>query len=276
VGKSEFSLATGLHSQIQPIQGYLVQTRVAEGQYVRTNSNLKQTRAVHVVAGFNRPLNTHTRIKTEAYFQHLYNAPLERRATDYSMLNEGADFNLPNTDSLVSKGLGRNMGIELTLERTFAQGYYFLITGSLFDSRYKASDGKWRNTAFNGQYITNVLAGKEWQIGKKSVFALDIKLTTAGGRRYSPVDVEKSRAESREVLVPGQAFSQQFKDYFRADVKFTYRLNGKHATQEFFVDLQNITNHENPYIRQYDVRRGREVTTNQLGLFPNVNYRINF
>jgi hypothetical protein len=274
-GNSQLSLSSGLHSQSQPLAGYFVQTYTPDG-YMLTNKNLKMTRALHIVGGYSRALGTNTRFKIEGYLQHIYNAPVERTSSEYSILNEGANFNYPNTDSLVNKGIGRNVGLELTLERTFAKGYYFLVTASLFDSRYKGSNGEWRNTAFNGNYIGNVLAGKEWQIGPKSVFALDLKLTTAGGKRFTPIDVDASRAQGEEVLVDGQAFTKQLADYFRADLKFTYRYSGKRATQEFFVDVQNITNRENPYTRTWDVRRGRLVTTNQLGLFPNVNYRINF
>ena len=276
IGKSQLSLAAGLHSQTQPLAGYFVQTANPQGGYTLTNTSLKMTRALHLVAGYSRPLNENTRLKLEGYVQRIYNAPVERRATDYSMLNEGANFNYPTRDSLINKGVGRNLGMELTLERSFAAGYYFLVTGSLFDSRYQGSDGNWYNTAFNGHYIGNILAGKEWSIGAKSVFALDVKFTTAGGRRYTPVDTVASRAQQQEVLLKGQAYSKQLADYLRLDVKLTYRYSGKRATQEFFVDIQNITNRQNPYAQQWDVRRGRLVTTNQLGLFPNVNYRINF
>lgn len=276
IGRSQLSLAAGLHSQTQPLAGYFVQTQNEAGGYALTNTSLKMTRALHLVAGYSRPINENTRLKVEGYVQRIYNAPVERRATDYSMLNEGANFNYPNKDSLVNKGVGRNIGVELTLERSFAAGYYFLVTGSLFDSRYQGSDGVWHNTAFNGHYIGNILAGKEWSIGAKSVFALDVKFTTAGGRRYTPVDTAASRAQQQEVLVKGEAFTKQLADYLRLDVKLTYRYNGKRASQEFFVDIQNITNRQNPYTQQWDVRRGRLVTTNQLGLFPNVNYRINF
>ena len=274
-GASVFSIAGGLHSQVQPLAGYFVQTPIAGG-IALTNRNLKPTRALHLVVGAGRSLNAHTRLKAEAYVQRLFDAPVQRRRSDYSMLNEGADFNYPNQDSLVNRGLGLNRGVELTLERTFTDDYYFLITSSLFSSRYQASDGRWRNTAFNGRYIANILAGKEWKISPKSVFALDIKVTGAGGRRISPIDIEASQAQGRQVLIEGAAFSQQLADYFRADVKVTYRLNGKRSTQEFFVDVQNVTNRQNPYTQNWDARRGRLVTTNQLGLFPNVNYRINF
>ena len=264
-----------MHSQTQPLAAYFVQTQTANG-YAQTNRNINPTRALHLVASYGRALNAQTRVKLEGYMQRLYNVPVEMRRSDYSILNEGASFNYPNTDSLVNNGTGRNLGLELTLERSFGGGYYFLVTGSLFDSKYQGSDGQWRSTAFNGHYIANALAGKEWALGKKSVIALDIKVTGAGGRRYSPIDTVASQAAGQQRFVEGQAFSRQLSDYFRLDVKLTYRINTGRVSQEFFVDMQNVTGHKNPYAQQWDVRRERLVTTNQLGFFPNVNYRINF
>ncbi len=72
-------------------------------------------------------------------------------------------FVAPEQDSLVNNGTGRNYGVELTVERFFHESYYFLVTTSLFDSRYKGSDGISRNTAFNTRYVLNALAGKEWR-----------------------------------------------------------------------------------------------------------------
>jgi hypothetical protein len=275
IGKTELSLATGLHAQLAPLATYYVETEESIG-IARTNKKVKPTKAIHLVAGISRPLGVNTRVKLEAYHQTLYDVAVETRPSTYSILNEGADFNSVNTDSLRNTGRGRNYGLELTLERTFDRGYYFLVTGSLYDSKYQGSDGIWRNTAFNSNYITNVLAGKEWKAGRRSVIATDIKLTVAGGKRYSPIDTVASRAAGQVRFVENERFTKQFTEYFRLDIKFTYRINLKKASHEFFVDVQNITNRENPYIQTWDVNRERLITTNQLGLFPNVNYRVNF
>ena len=71
------------------------------------------------------------------------------------MLNEGTDFVLPNGIGYQNKGEGTNYGLEFTLEKFYSKGYYFLFTTSLFDSKYKGSDGNKRNTRFNGNYVFN-------------------------------------------------------------------------------------------------------------------------
>jgi hypothetical protein len=95
----------------------------------------------------------------------------------------------------VNNGTGRNYGLELTLEKYFSKGYYFLITASIFDSKYRGSDDVLRNTAFNQHYVLNALAGKEFLVGKhKNALGLDFKFTTAGGKYLTPIDFTASEA----------------------------------------------------------------------------------
>jgi len=73
-------------------------------------------------------------LKIENYYQQLYSVPVEQRPTSYSILNDGADFGVAPIDSLENKGTGKNRGAEITIEKFYSKGYYFLITGSFFDS----------------------------------------------------------------------------------------------------------------------------------------------
>src|SRR5690606_9925525 len=100
----------------------------------------------------------------ETYYQHLFDAAVERLPTSFSLLTAGEGFGFPNEANLMNAGLGRNYGVELTLEKYLHKGFYFLFTQSLFSSKYRGSDHIWRNTPFNSQYVTNVLAGKEWTL----------------------------------------------------------------------------------------------------------------
>src|SRR5688572_117004 len=160
------------------------------------------TRSQHLVLGYDRMLTNNMRLKVESYYQYISKVPVEQTLSSFSMLNAGADFSMPDEDSLVNKGTGRNYGIELTLEKFYSQGYYFLFTSSLFDSRYKGSDDVLRSTAFNGKYVVNLLAGKEFKVGRKNnVFNIDWKLTTAGGRYVTPIDFEKSRLAGEAVYI---------------------------------------------------------------------------
>ena len=172
-------------------------------------------------------------------------------------------------DFLVNNGTGRNYGVELTLERFYNNGYYFLLTTSLFNARYTGSDGVQRSTAFNGGYIANLLGGKEFEIGKEgNTLNVDVKLTASGGNRYTPVDFDRSADLGYEVRQDDRAFSAFLDDYLRADLKISYRINAKHVTHEFGVDLQNMTNNENEFRRTYNPRTNSVQTQYQIGFFP--------
>ena len=158
--RSSLNVAYGLHSNLQPILTYFYQTRNPNGSYALTNKNLGFTRSHHFVVGYERSLTENVRLKVETYYQSLFNVPVERTPSYYSVLTEGADFAPTDKGNLVNEGTGRNYGVEMTLEKYFSNSYYFLVTGSLFESKYEGSDGIERNTPFNGKYVLNLLAGK--------------------------------------------------------------------------------------------------------------------
>lgn len=278
--KHKLNLGYGLHSQTQPLPVFLFRERTEEGQFRETNSDLGFTRSQHLVLGYDfKPAND-WRIKAELYHQWLSRVPVDRFGSSFSLLNTGADFVFPERNNLVNEGSGRNLGLELTAEKFFSRGWYSLLTLSLFDSKYKGSDGVERSTAFDGGYVLNVLGGKEFQLGssKRRTLTLDTKLTTAGGRPYTPVDLAASRAAGREVRQESLAFSQRLDDYFRWDFKIGLRLNSakRKLSQTFFLDFQNLTNNQNIFAVQYNEVRGEVGKTYQIGFFPDLMYRIEF
>jgi hypothetical protein len=165
----------------------------------------------------------------------------------------------------------------MTVERFFKHGYYFLVTGSLFNSRYEGSDGVERNTAFNAGHVLNVLAGKEFRIGKSgSVLAFNLKLTSVGGRYLTPIDFERSRDKGEAVYKDEIAYSDKQQDYFRSDIRIAFRREYKRSTLEVAIDFQNITNNQNIFGQSYDVRNNKIKTTYQQGFFPIPMVRYTF
>jgi len=233
------------------------------------------------VLGYNFQPFKDWRLKAEAYYQHIYNVPVNTFLSSYSMLNTGASFKTELEDSLTNSGTGRNYGLELTIEKFFSNGYYGLFTSSIYQSKYTASDGIERNTAFNGQYVYNILAGKEWKVGaeKRNKISADLKVTNAGGRYYTPIDLEASQMTGHEQLAGDEyAYTSTYPNYFRMDFKIGYTLNsrGKKLSQSFSLDLQNVTNNDNVFSESYDDRSKSINTTYQLGFFPNFIYKIQF
>ena len=276
IWKHKFAAAMGLHHQLQPLQLYYVRSFDSFGNTFQNNKNLDFSQSMHYVISYDFTHRKTWHIKTELYYQSLNSIPVDSFSSSYSALNEGVDFTTPNRRDLVNNGTGRNIGAELTIERYLKKGKYLLSNISIFDSKYTGSDGVERNTAFNGGYVVNLLAGKEFAINNRHTIALDIRLTNAGGRRYTPIDLQQSRIEGEEVRLNNQAFSEQYPRYFRTDIKITYRQNLKKVSQEWFVDFQNITNTQNVFQEVYNPSQNRVVTQYQIGFFPNINYRINF
>jgi hypothetical protein len=195
------------------------------------------------------------------------------------MLNTGSTFKTDLQDSLTNNGTGENYGIELTIEKFFSKGYYGLFTSSVYSSKYSGSDGIERNTAFNGRYVFNLLAGKEWKVGsaKRNKLSADIKYTNAGGRAYTPIDLTASNILGREQLSTN-IYSSYYENYYRIDVKVGFSLNSgkRKLSHTFSLDLQNVTNHSNVFSQSYDDRNQSIKTTNQLGFFPNFIYKFQF
>ncbi len=274
------SIGYGMHNQMQPLPIYFTQSLNQGGGISDLNADLDFTEANHFVLAYDLKVGTNWRVKSEAYYQALSDVPVDVEATDFSILNVGADFGFPSKPGLVNEGTGYNYGLEVTVEKFFSQDYYGLLTASLFDSKYKGSDGVERNTAFNNNYTVNILLGKEFKIGKdrRNALTFDTKLTTAGGRYYTPIDKELSTLFGREIRKEGEAYSLQYDPYFRLDVKFGFRLNSKRKkfSQQFYFEFQNLTNNENAFINQYNVDRDEVVTLNQIGFFPDLLYRVQF
>ena len=279
--QQRLSVAYGLHGQSVPLPILLYQQPTADGGYARTNADLSFMKSHHAVLAYDRGLGNDWRLKLEAYHQWLFDLPVEPTPSSYSAVNEGADFVFTERGGLVSEGTGTNMGLELTVEKFFSKGYYALGTVSLFRSRYEGSDGVERSTAFDNGHVVNLLAGKEWPIGKngRNALTFDTKFTTSGGRPYTPIDLAATRANGgREVLVEDEAFSLRYADYLRLDVKFGFRLNSAkgRVSHQFFVDLQNVTNRENVFVERYNPVTDEINEVTQIGFFPDFMYRIQF
>jgi len=274
------TLGYGLHNQMQPLPVFFFREEVSPGVFEPSNQELDFTRANHFVLAYDQKIGTDWRVKAETYFQTLDKVPVEMESSSFSLLNAGADFVFPEASFLVNEGTGRNYGVEITVEKFFSKGYYTLVTGSLFDSKYKGSDGIERNTAFNNGYILNVLAGKEFRFGKggKNAFTFDTKFTTAGGRNFTPINLEVSRVVGEEVLYEDRAFSERYEPYLRWDVKFGYRVNSKkkNLSQQFFMDFQNVTGKQNIFSRRFNTRTNDINDVYQSGFFPDIMYRVQF
>jgi len=280
LGKHLVSLGYGLHHQSIAYPIVFLNENV-NGVLTQTNRNLEFVRSNHFVLGYDVKFARGWRAKAEGYYQTISNAGVEQTSSSYSTLTEGADFGFSNdVFALVNEGSGTNYGVEFTLEKFFSDGFYGLFTASFFESKYKGSDGIERNTPFNNQRVLNLLAGKEFYLddNNKRILFADTKITYAGGRFYTPIDLEESQILGYQQVVEDESFSLQNEDYFRWDIKFGLKINSekKKQSHQFYIDLQNVTAQENIFARRYNRLTNQINDVYQIGFFPDVGYKFQF
>ncbi|MBN2348892.1 MAG: TonB-dependent receptor [Bacteroidales bacterium] len=275
------SLGYGLHSLSIPIEIVYQKVLQEDGTYLQTNAGLDFTKSHHLILGYDTKFSGDILFKTELYYQYITDAVIDKNPSAYSLLNRGS-YTVIDAESLKNGGKGYNYGLELTLEKFMDRGMYFLSTVSLYESKYRGSDGVLRNTAFNGNFVLNVLGGKEFKVGNNNKNAhfikkltLDGRLNCAGGHRYFPVDLEASREAGATIFDETNGFSEQLPPYFRIDLRLGYKWIGKRSSQEIAIDIQNVLNRENPFNIKFDPETGNTKTSG-FGMMPDLLYRISF
>ena len=283
--KHAINAGYGLHSRVPDLTTLFVKREDDDGQLKELNTGLGFTKSHHAVIGYDRSLGSNLRLKTEVYYQRLFDVPVSDIPSSVSLINRGAPpggFS-DSLENFVNAGKGENYGLELTLEHFMTNGAYFLVTASVYESRYQGSDGIWRSTAWNSRFVFNTLGGKEFELNRdkaerksKTYLYVDGKLTYAGGQRFTPLDPEASAEAREERYDLDRGFSEQFRDYFRLDINVGLKSMGKRSTQEWGMVMQNVTGHRNPLFQQYDATTNRIRTVYQLGFFFVPQYRITF
>ncbi len=273
--KHSIAAGIGMHSQLQGWGVYFTEQKDDNGNTSMPNKNLDFTKAAHYVFSYSYAMSKNLRLKTELYYQQLYNVPVST-----SDSNTISTLNIQNSyinDPLINKGKGRNYGLEISLEKYLDKHYYFMWSNALYQSKYTASDGVERNTRFNGNFISNIVAGKEFVFAEgRRTLGLNFRVLYTGGYRYTPIDEVQSKALGYTVYLEKEAYSLQNPTYFRSDIRISMKWNRKNFTSTLSLDLQNATNRQNIYSRYYDVTKGGLVTNYQTGIIPILNYKIEF
>lgn len=275
--RQSFNIGAGLHSKLESVSTYLAKRYADDETFTQPNEDLEISKAAHFVIGYDNQIAANMNFRIETYYQHLYDVPVENStASSFSLLNVTEGY---TTRNLENEGTGRNYGVELTLERYLHNGLYYMSTVSLFRSLYTAMDGVERKSAFDNNYVANLIGGKEFNVGKSAkhkVLFVNAKLAVVGGKRYSPINLEESINAGTEVIDEVNPFSKKGDDIFRTDFSIGLRRNRKRATTELKLDIQNVLNNQTVVGEYYSDETESIQQNTQLGLLPTISYKISF
>ena len=267
-----FKVAYGLHSAMQAPNTYF--TTIEESNHNQSNVDLGFTKAHHYITGYQRKLSDDLVLKSEIYYQQLFNVPVSKnKGSSFSVLNIMEEY---VEEELVNSGKGRNIGIEATIEKYLSNDYYFLLNGSLYDSEYLAADNIWRDTRFNGNYLTSFSGGKQFVTTHEDfqrVINLNVRFLYQGGFRQTPFTDLHSGGHYQNNST---AFSDKLPDYFRIDFQVSFKKNKPDYTRILSLDIQNVLNRRNVAFYYFDTQQNKVVNKYQLGILPFLNYRIEF
>jgi hypothetical protein len=273
-----FLAGFGLHSRTESLAVYNALVRDKYGKRGLLNCNMEFSKALHWVAGLDLMISSDIRFRIEGYIQYLFNIPIVNKTnSQYSTINSAERL----TDAVLENaGTGMNKGIEITIEKAFTRNYYFLVTGSLFDSWYKAGDRRQYNTYYNIRYVSNVIIGKEFPVGKnkRNSFGLNSRFIFRGGYRYTPINVYQSLKSKKIIYDNYQAYENQLPDFLRLDAGINFRKNHTHYSWIVMLDIQNATSRRNVFKRRFTFENNRIVSNDilSLGMVPIFNFRIEF
>ncbi|MBN2813180.1 MAG: TonB-dependent receptor [Bacteroidales bacterium] len=272
--KNTFSIAYGLHSRLEPIGFYFAEQQLTGGR-VYPNKSLELAKAHHAVLSYELSTGEYSRLRIEPFYQWLFDIPVIP-GTSFSMINLEMDWFF--RDSLINSGTGRNVGMDITLERFLHNGYYYLFTASLFDSKYTGDDDIVRHTRFNRQYVFNFLVGKEWIMGKEKGNSLGVntKFSLLGGNRFSPVNPTASLAAEDVVYDETRAFTMRHPPVYYLDLALTWQRNKSRYASTWSVHFVNLLFQKEFYGHRYNFRSQSVEEYKQIAVIPNISYRIDF
>jgi hypothetical protein len=270
--KHSFSVAYGKHSRRENTDYYFVKTPLTGSAL--PNKNLDFAKAHHFVVSYDWSISENLRLKIEPYLQLLYDIPVGEDGI-MSIINQ-RDFWMLN--ALTNEGKGRNYGVDVTLERYLYNGYYYLLTASLFESLYTGSDGVWRNTRLNRNFTVNALGGKEWKMGrnKQNILSVNVRATLQGGEHYTPFDEAASIATQSIVYDNSRAYEMQLSPELITSFTVSYKINKNKLSHEFALKMINATGSQEMQGAMFNYSANRPELQMGMISIPNISYKIEF
>ena len=157
-----------------------------------------------------------------------------------------------------------------------------MLTTTLFKSEYRDAQGQWHHSRHDRGFITNILGGKEWMVGKnrKNVFGVNGRLTLMGGDRYTPIsdDITFEDVMLRpDKSVPEIDGLDPYKAQKGMNVGYAfsvkYTINKRHTSHHFILEYLQMRTYQG---QTFDLRSHEIVDKFTSLTFPNIAYRVEF
>ncbi len=277
--RHSFTANVSRHSKLLHEAYYFVKGTDSEGNKVEGNQNLDVIKSLHTGLGWNFKIGENTYLKTEAYYQYLYNVPVaESNISVLTQVNSSSVWNLIGPQQWINLGTARNYGLEWTFEKRFARSYYVLSTLSLFHSKFSNDRITQLSTRFDQALSFNLATGKEFKFGYKerNMLGINLRLIIQGGQPFTPIDLDASIDAGRAVYDINNPFSERLAPVQRLDTGLKLQLNRNKVTHTIQFDIQNTTFTLRERNIFYDPVARAVVVEKGLSILPVISYKFDF
>ncbi len=266
--------------QMQPWEVYLNVSNESATAGQMLDKDLKFIQSQHTFLAYEWRIGAAWQIKLEGFYQRLYGVPTYTRNPNLLLTNHSPNQNLWELTGYENNGKGWHYGGEVTLQKYFSKGYYGIFSATYFEARYEAKDGSWVSKEGNHQANSNLMIGKEFNIGKNKTnrFFVEANYLYRRGDRYTPIDLQASIAENRRVLDWSSAYQQRYPSTHQVDVRVGFTINAKKKllAHRFFVELHNALHRKTVYEMGYNPLLQRIESYRYQGMVPSITYKVNF
>ena len=230
---------------------------------------LENIRADHYIAGLEYIFLPDLIASVEVYYKDYDNYPVSTERPYFILSNNGGDFERQNNfglEPLVSDGKGFANGIELFVQKTLTDNYYFNVNLSLFRAKYTVLDGVERDSDFNNRILFTVFGGFLFGDG----FQVSGKFRYTGGRPYTPINPVNG------TQLVSKYNTARLPDYYAIDVRLDKKWSFETWTLVTYIDIQNITNRKNISGYEWNKYKGIIEPNESIGLIPSIGINAMF
>lgn len=229
------------------------------------NKNLSNIRCDHYIFGIEQIFSAGLKAVVEVYQKNYNNYPVSINNPRYILIDGGADYGPNLVGAASSTGHGIVKGIDVSLQKKLTgNGLYGMINYSYSQSGFYATVGGEKPAAFDPEYQFTVIAGyqvaDDWLIG--------LKFKYAGGKPYTPYNVQQSTALGRGVWEMDKFNSEKFPDYHRLDLRIDKKFYFRKSAITTYFELQNVYNRQNVSGYFWNKAKNEQGTIYQWAFMP--------
>lgn len=206
------------------------------------NKNNKDPYALHYIIGFSYKILEDVNLSVDIYDKEYKALPLTTEDPTVFVMDSGVDMAFYRSyEVLLDTGLAYARGIELLLQKKMKQGFYGLVSGTVFRSRFRDVTGVWRNRINDNVYALKIIGGYL----PKTKWGLSARFNLSGGLPYTPFDLELSEENNRSIYIREKALAERHPPYMTLDFRVDKEIRWEKSSLYIYLGATNMLNRKN-------------------------------